>query len=274
VFPQSAGRQFDPILRSGRLWWRQGVGFFSRLFTCAGFPDRCAPKPLAATIDTTSFAGSDTRVAWASILSDQIAVFVCRVDEAGACPPRPIGTFPGGEVDLAVDRHRVVWSAPGPNGDFDIHFCEDDDHTGECPIQRLTASWADQRHPAVSGTRVVWEDARDGATAIFGFELPSLDPVPDRGTAVGRPLRIAVRGRDPAGGPIALSAAFADGTPLAERGATFTDRGDGTGVFKWRPRQGDVGRHIVTFAGRTAGHLTTRTSARIDVAIRSPQAAR
>src|SRR5262249_35700850 len=144
--------------------------------------------------------------------------------------------------------------------------------TGACPAQRLTGSAAEQRHPDVSGTRLVWEDDRDGVPTIVGFELPSLDPVRDRSTAVGQPLRITVRGRDPAGGALALSAAFADGTPVAAHRAVFSDRGDGTGVLAWTPNGSDVGSYIVTFAGRTAGHLTTRTSVRIDV-VSSPRAA-
>ena len=207
-------------------------------------------------------------MAWANAFHDPAnPLYVCRATADGdvsAAADRACSRAVWS--DVAIDRHRVVWSAAGPGGDLDIYFCEDDAHTGACPVQRLTAHAADQRNPEISGTRVVWEDDRDGETMIAGFELPSLDPVPDRSAAVGRPLRIAVRGRDPAGGPIALSAAFADGTPLAARGAVFTDRGDGTGVLRWTPGAGDAGTHIVTFAGRTAGRLTTRTSVRIEVA--------
>jgi beta propeller repeat protein len=181
------------------------------------------------------------------------------------CPPREIAAFPMSGIDLAISQHRVVWSAPGPGGNFDVYFCEDDPLTGECPVQRITGSAADQRNPEISGTRVVWEDDRDGNAAIFGLELPSLDPVGDRVAPVGGTLEIAVVGRDPAGGALALGAAFADGTPLEARGASFVDRGDGTGVLTWTPRAADVGSHAVTFAGRSVGHLTSRTSARIEV---------
>jgi beta propeller repeat protein len=184
---------------------------------------------------------------------------------------RQIGEFAFGLIEVAISKHRVVWSAAGPGGDLDIYFCEDDPHTGECPVQRLTGSSASQRNPDVSGTRVVWEDDRSGETAIVGLELPSLDPIADRSAAVGRPLRIAVRSRDPSGGVLALAAAFVDGTPLAAHGAAFLDRGDGTGLFTWTPRPGDAGTHVVAFAGRSAGHLTARTSAAI--AVSSPPGA-
>jgi len=132
-------------------------------------------------------------------------------------------------------------------------------------VQRLSGSAAEQRNPEISGTRVVWEDDRDGPAAIFGLELPSLDPVADRRAPVGSALRIAVRGRDPAGGVLALGAAFADGTPLAARGAQFVDRGDGSGVLIWTPGAGDLGAHVVTFAGRSTGRLTARTSVQVEV---------
>ncbi len=271
--PASAQGQYDPILRGSRLWWRE-ISSGWVLATCAGFPDRCAPVRLEATRNGDMHAGSEERLVWVDGFSDPNLLYVCRVTSAGACPARQIGqvSFPLDSLQnaLAVDQHRVVWSAIGPAGDLDIYFCEDDPHTGACPVQRLTASATDQSNPDVSGTRVVWEDDRRGETVIAGFELPSLDPVRDRSAAVGRPLRIAVRGRNPAGA-IALSAAFADGTPFAARGALFRDRGDGRGFLEWTPGAGDAGTHIVTFAGRTPGRLTTRTSVRIQIS--SPRAA-
>jgi beta propeller repeat protein len=266
--PASASRQLDPVVRGSRLWWREQPAF--AVFTCTGFPERCTPEALGSVRTESAFAASETRLAWWR-LGDPIPVSVCRVVAPGVCPEQRIGTFAFGDIAIALSQHRVVWSAPGPGGDLDVYFCEDDPDTGACPIQRITGSAADQRNPAVSGTRVVWEDDRDGVTAVEGFELPSLDPVADRSAWVGQPLRIAVRGRDPAGGVLVLSAAFADGTPLAVRGAAFRDRGDGTGLLTWTPDDGDVGSYVVTFAGRSAGHLTTRTSALIGVS--SPRAA-
>ena len=103
-------------------------------------------------------------------------------------------------------------------------------------MQRLTGSAANQRNPEISGTRVVWEDDRDGDTAIFGLRAALARS--GRRSHARRWAATAedpVRGRDPAGGVLALDAAFADGTPLAARGAAFTDRGDGTGVLRWTP---------------------------------------
>ena len=265
ALPASPDSQLDPVLRSGRLWWREENPRRFAVFTCTDFPDRCAPVRVRSVSTETPIAGTESRLVWSRSVFDPSPVFVCRATGPDTCPPREIASFPMSEIDLAISQHRVVWSAPGPGGDFDVYFCEDDPLTGECPVQRITGSAADQHNPEISGTRVVWEDDREGNVAIFGLELPSLDPVGDRLAPVGGTLEIAVRGHDPAGGALALGAAFADGTPLAARGAVFVDRGDGTGMLTWTPGAADVGSHVVTFAGRSAGHLTSRTSARIEV---------
>src|SRR5439155_4306127 len=148
--------------------------------TCTDFPDRCAPVQVRSVSTETPIAGTESRLVWSRSVFDPSPVFVCRATGPDTCPPREIAEFPMSEIDLAISQHRVVWSAPGPGGDFDVYFCEDDPQTGQCPVQRITGSAADQRNPAISGTRVVWEDDRDGNVAIFGLELPSLDPVGDR----------------------------------------------------------------------------------------------
>jgi beta propeller repeat protein len=252
------------VLRGSRLWWREQNPARFGGYTCSGFPDRCEPHRLNSVLTESAFAASETRMAWSTLL-EQAPVYVCRVTGDDRCPRRQVGAFPFSTIQFALSDYRVVWAAPGPAGDVDIFFCEDDPLTGACPVQRLTGSSANQGNPEISGTRVVWEDDREGDIAIFGFELPSLDPVADRVVSVGDDLQIAVRGRDPAGGLLALDAAFADGTPLAARGAAFADLGDGTGALTWTPGAADVGRHVVTFAGRSAGHLTTRTSMQIEV---------
>ena len=250
----------DPVLSGPRLWWRE-LDLFS-LWTCAGFPGVCTPAQVRSVRALFPVAASQSRVVWWSF-GDPSSLFVCRLNEQGRCPARSIGEFPAASRSRSPD---TAWcGARRGRRATDIFFCEDDPLTGACPVQRLTGSAANQGHPDVSGTRVVWEDDRDGDTAIFAFELPSLAPVPDRSAAVGRMLRIAVRGRDPSGGALALTAAFADGTPLTARGASFVDRGDGSGELRWTPRAQDVGSYVVTFAGRTTGRLTTRTSARIEV---------
>lgn len=268
--PASSDTQHDPVLRGSRLWWREQNPSLFSVVTCRDFPDHCQPTRLPSVLTESPFAASENRMTWFRI-SDPSPLLVCRVI-GSTCTPRQIGAFPTSLIDLALSDARVVWSAPGPAGDPDIYFCEDDPLTGACPVQRLTASPAAQANPKISGTRVVWEDDREGEIAIFGLELPSLDPVGNRSASVGDTLEITVRGRDPAGGLLALGAVFADGTPLAARGAAFADLGDGTGVLTWMPGAADVGRHVVTFTGRSAGRLTTRTSAAVQIS--SPRAAR
>jgi hypothetical protein len=63
----------------------------------------------------------------------------------------------------------------------------------------------------------------------------------------GLALEIAVAATDPDGDTIQLSA-----TPLPV-GATFSDAGDGTGMFSWTPDTSQVGNHGVTFTALDKG---------------------
>jgi hypothetical protein len=57
----------------------------------------------------------------------------------------------------------------------------------------------------------------------------------------GAPRSFAVRGYDAVGSPLRLSAS------AVPDGATFMDRGDGSGFFEWTPGLSQVGRHTVHF---------------------------
>jgi beta propeller repeat protein len=212
----------------------------------------------------SSFAASGSLVAW-SLVTMAPPLIVCRVADDGSCAFDIVAFQSLEHTGFAVSGDRVVWSAPGPGGDPDVYFCEHDRHTGACPVQRLHGSPANQLDPEIAGDRIVWEDDRDGPVAVFGLELPSLAPLADRRTRVGRRLRITVRGHEPTGEPLALTAAFADGTPLSERGAHFRQHRNGTGVLHWRASAEQVGEHVVTFAGTGAGGLVTRRSVKIEV---------
>ena len=70
---------------------------------------------------------------------------------------------------------------------------------------------------------------------------PVLAPIADRSGLENNLLSFAVSAGDPDGTIPALSAA-----PLPA-GASFTDRGDGTGLFSWTPAEGQAGVYAVTF---------------------------
>ncbi len=72
-------------------------------------------------------------------------------------------------------------------------------------------------------------------------QAPVLQYIPDRTRAEGQQLSFIIEASDPDGTIPALSAA-----PLPA-GASFTDNGNGTGIFDWTPSVGQAGRYPITF---------------------------
>lgn len=86
----------------------------------------------------------------------------------------------------------------------------------------------------------------DGYTVVFedasaGPRPPVLQFIPDRAREIGQQLSFLVEASDPNGTIPSISAA-----PLPV-GASFTDRGDGVGIFDWTPAAGQEGKYQVTF---------------------------
>ncbi len=176
-------------------------------------------------------------------------------------------------TELAISGNRLVWDAPGRDGGRDLYFCEFDRVTRACPVQRLTGSATRELRPDIDGRRVVWEDERNGPWEIMSFELPGLQPLRDRVVREGQRLVVHVMAEDPEDAPLALDAAQADGSPLEAIGASFSDRGDGSGVLSWRPGFDRAGSYAVTFTGTSAGRLETRRTMRIEVREAQPAGA-
>ena len=82
---------------------------------------------------------------------------------------------------------------------------------------------------------VVFEDAAAAPDA------PVLQFIPDQSRAEGQQLSFIVEASDPDGTIPSLSTA-----PLPAL-ATFTDQGDGKGIFNWTPAVGQAGRYEITF---------------------------
>jgi hypothetical protein len=76
---------------------------------------------------------------------------------------------------------------------------------------------------------------------------PVLGAIGSRKGDPGALLQIAVSATDPDGGAPVLSA-----SPLPA-GATFSDAGDGSGLFEWTPGAGQLGNHAVTFRATDGG---------------------
>jgi len=262
----SAGDQANPTLEGDLLIWSESISGVARTVFCDLARGDCEPIPVDYIFSPgQSIVASGTRLAWNQSGG---LIMSCELDVAtGSCPWEIIGST--GDVDysseIALSGNRLVWDAPGSDGGRDLYFCELDRVTRTCPTQRLTGSSTWEIHPDIEGTRVVWADERNGAWEIMSFELPSLKPLRDRVVREGRRLVVRVRADDPRGEPLALEAAQADGSALEAIGASFRDRGDGTGVLSWRPGFDSAGSYAVTFTGTSVGRLETRQTMRIEV---------
>jgi beta propeller repeat protein len=75
----------------------------------------------------------------------------------GTCVVR--WTTPGLSMssDIAVSGNLVAWTKQ-VSGVWDIYYCLFDAASGVCPEQRLTELGTNEKHLAVSGSRIVWED--------------------------------------------------------------------------------------------------------------------
>ena len=121
----------------------------------------------------------------------------CWIDEADRrCEAIPISeTVPFEEAHgIAISGRRIVWSMGTSIERPAIHFCEFDREDNECIDQRITGHPAGARSPAIDGPRLVWEDARLGPDAIWGFELPDLHVPPSWWVRAGRRFILPVFG--------------------------------------------------------------------------------
>ena len=79
-------------------------------------------------------------------------------------------------------------------------------------------------------------------TATFSNNPPPIvEPIPDKTIKLNELLTFTVRASDPGGAAVTLSAS---GLP---QGATFQDKGDGTGTFTWQPSISQSGEYTITF---------------------------
>jgi beta propeller repeat protein len=256
-----------------RLVWRESNPRFS-LWSCLLSPasDACSVQLVDddAPVQQTPAVSGDL-FAWEQFgawpgLGFGSQVQVCRLDPAsGACPRIGVGTPSTATPTPDVAGDTVVWSGRAGDEAPAIFFCEYDAATRSCPAQRLTGSAAGQQSPVLSGRRVVFEDARDGPSRIYGFDLPDLAVRGARRVREGGQLHIEVAGVDPRGEPMALAATLPGGESVESLGMRFVPRGRNAAVLLWRPERGAAGRYTVLLRGTTAGRLVTRETLEIEV---------
>ncbi|MCX2802075.1 putative Ig domain-containing protein [Microbulbifer thermotolerans] len=87
---------------------------------------------------------------------------------------------------------------------------------------------------------------------------PVIQAILDRTSHEGGQIGFLVQASDPNGTVPQLSSSN------LPSGATFTDGGDGTGIFRWQPAIGQAGNYVVTFTA-TDGALSTQRSVNLKV---------
>jgi len=266
-------RPFGLEVSGSRLVWRELAPAFS-VWTCRLDP-RSLACPAQLVNDDLSFQ-FEPAVSGEQIAFEQYGFFpdfgfgyqvhVCRTDPAGgACPTVPAGMPSVSEPTPAISGDTVVWSSGPQDAEPSIHFCEHDPVTRSCPAQRLTGSVAGQRAPAIDGRRVVFEDVRDGASRIHGFDLPDLAVRGARRLREGAMLRLEISARGPSREPLVFGAELASGAPVESLGMRLRPRRDGSALLTWQPAAGSAGVYTVVLHGTTPGRLVTRETLEIVV---------
>jgi beta propeller repeat protein len=255
--------QILPDLDGDRVVWMDGRDGFPNVWSCLFDASGACPERALAPERDFQFEPrvSGELVVW---LDGRSRVNACAIErETGTCDPVPIAPAPH-SIPADVSGDRIVWHGAA-GGNDEIFFCEWDRVARRCPVQRLTNHPAAQTAPRIDGARVVWQDDRDGTQAIFGFELPALQPLGDRVARARWPLVVPVRARDPLGDPMALSATTLDGGAAEALGARFYDFGDGRGALVWIPRADQLGEHAFTVTALSSGRLFSSESFRVRV---------
>ena len=206
-------------------------------------------------------------VAFAGQLSGPLRL--CEVESGtGACPWITVARgVPDTHPQLS--RHRLVWENTTGDQSSDIYFCEFDRLRGLCPVQRLTAQMGSQRAARIDDNWIVWEDDRQGSTAIYGLGLPEIKDIRVPRAREGKRLRLRVGAKDPMDEQLELAVEMASGALLEDMGIQFKQTVDKSGSAKaelnWRPAAGQAGDHILTFSARKPGGLMIRKSVKITV---------
>ena len=95
---------------------------------------------------------------------------------------------------------------------------------------------------------------------------PVMTAITDKAVYIGQPLQFTVSATDPEGRALVLTARMANGNALSTIGATFTDNGNGSGVFRWTPSMTTpVNPYSVQFIATDPFGLTDTKTALITV---------
>ena len=188
--------------------------------------------------------------------------------DTGACPWINVAR---GVADLRpqLSGNRLVWEDSKNGEASDIFFCEYDSLRGVCPVQRLTGQMGVQTDSRIDDDWIVWEDERNGSSAIYGSALPSFKKARIHRAREERNMRIRIGVKDPMKELLEMSVETASGKTLEELGASFAQIRDRAGYAKgelnWRPHRGQAGLYVFTFSAKRPNGLTVRKSVEVNI---------
>jgi hypothetical protein len=174
---------------------------------------------------------------------------------------------------------RTSYALSGPASAGYSYVKLPDPHAGIRPLSRVTRSDGKVLHPAnawLSKTRQgtaewsyflnVFDDGgASGHTVLFGGSAPEnrppvLQTIPPAAGVEEQRLSFIATASDPDGAPVFLTASA---LPV---GASFIDRGDGTGTFDWTPARGQAGRYEAVIQA-SDGELSTQARAGLSIVV-------
>jgi hypothetical protein len=174
-------------------------------------------------------------------VAEMVVIDVLASDADGDPIVLSVANAPAGSSFVDHENGSATFSWTPGAGDLGSHgvdfLAQDDAVPPGQALEAVSISVGDSNRPPVLGA----------------IGHPTGDP--------GLPLEIAVAATDPDGDKLELSA-----TPLPV-GASFSDAGDGTGMFSWTPDTSQLGNHRVTFRAQDTGVPAASDSEEVTITI-------
>lgn len=145
------------------------------------------------------------------------------------------------------NRHTLTINKTGP-GDVVVapnlaeYYCGDQVTLTAVPGQNyFFTGWSGDLTGAENPATITIEKNTIIRATFSNNPPPTIDAIGDQTVQITEVLTFDVHASDPTGQPVTLSA-----TDLPP-GATFVDKGNGTGTFTWRPNISQTGEYAITF---------------------------
>ena len=145
------------------------------------------------------------------------------------------------------NRHTLTINKTGPGNvvvapNLAEYYCGDQATLTAVPAQNFFfTGWSGDLTGAENPATITIEKNTIIRATFSNNPPPTVDAIADQTVQITELLTFDVHASDPTGQPVTLSAT---GLPL---GATFVDKGNGTGTFTWRPNISQTGKHTITF---------------------------